>query len=130
MKHAKSVRPFPWRRFLTLIFLGTILVLFIMSVVEIYQKKRETELVKNDYLKEKTILLEKKEGLEASINDLNTPAGQEAELRTRFGVSKENESAVFLFQQEVSVSEEEYMSGDGVENASWWRRVFGRESEL
>ncbi len=130
MKHAKPVRPFPWRRFLTLIFLGTILVIFIMSVIEMYQKKKETELVKNDYLKEKTILLEKKENLEASINDLNTPAGQEAELRTRFGVIKENESAVFLFQEEVSLAGEADALEGGVDTASWWQRVFGRESEL
>ncbi len=55
--------------------------------------------------------------LEQSIATLNTPRGQEAAIRTAFGVARPGERVIIVVPPKVPV--------EISQKHSWWQRVFG-----
>jgi hypothetical protein len=63
-------------------------------------KKRESEKLKESSLQSVLDLRERDEELSQKMEKLKTPEGVEEEIRTKFGVAKENENVVIIVNED------------------------------
>ena len=79
-----------------LVLLAILVLFFIHSTWVVYQKKRTSEKVMLASSQSLSDLKARETELESRINRLNTPAGLEEEIRSKFTVAKENEAMVIV----------------------------------
>jgi cell division protein FtsB len=86
----------------------SVLFLFVLlsihSTWSVYKKKRESEEMKSISLANVIELRDRNEALQDKINRLDTPAGVEEEIRSKFSVAKENENMVVIVPDSSSSS--------------------------
>ena len=80
----------------TLALLVLLVLFFIHSTWVVYQKKRTSEKMMLTSSQSLSDLKARETELESRINRLNTPAGLEEEIRSKFTVAKENEAMVIV----------------------------------
>jgi cell division protein FtsN len=85
----------------TLVILGVVVLLILHSTWVVYQKKLESDDLKNISLKYKDGLEIRETELQNQINRLETEAGKEAEIRSKFSVAKERENIVVVVNEDV-----------------------------
>lgn len=93
-----------WRRIIfskvSFAFLVGILVFLVYSAAKIYIRSREAREANNLIEQEIESLEAKKTELEASVNRLQTEAGAEGEIRSKFPVQKPGEQTVVIVEGE------------------------------
>jgi cell division protein FtsB len=82
----------------TLIILGLLTLVVLHSTWAVYQKKRESEEMKNISLKNVEELRDRNVDLTAKIERLDTTPGIEEEIRSKFTVAKEQENMVVVVE--------------------------------
>ena len=80
----------------TSIVLFIIVVLVVRSTWIVYQKKVESDELKNISLNYKNLLEERSRELNIQMERLQTDAGKEAEIRSKFSVAKDSENIVVI----------------------------------
>ena len=107
----RKKRPFIYS-WVFLIFLGFILGISLRAAFASFSKKKHADIERDKYELRKEDILEKKENLEGKIEALKTDRGIEAELRSRFNITKEGETMIRVIENEP---EEENPTGDDIE---------------
>ena len=102
----------------TLIVLGLLVLLVLHSTWVIFQKKQESERLKNAALANVTELQTRDESLQAQIDRLQTPQGVEEEVRSKFNVAKDNEQMV------VVVPNSDQDSSTTSEKTGFWAKIW------
>jgi cell division protein FtsB len=101
----------------TLIVLGLFVILAIHSAWNVYQKQRESSALLRVAQEQATELQNRQDELQAKIADMQTPEGQEAEIRAKFNVAKPDESvAVVLASDVLDVS-------TSTPTVSFWQKI-------
>jgi cell division protein FtsB len=86
----------------------TLVILFILVFFAVraswgmYQKQRESEMLKNRSLEYKNGLELRQKELDAQIERLNTESGLEAEIRSKFNVAKDRENIVVVVDDKAT----------------------------
>ncbi len=102
----------------TLVILFIVVLLFAHSVWNVYQKKRQSEMMKSISLKAAEELRLQDQDLKSKIERLNTTSGVEEEIRSKFNVVKESEKMVVVVEdQNSSVSTTSSMVG-------FWQKIW------
>ena len=83
----------------TLVILFILVIIILRSTWTVYQKKVESENIKNISLNYERGLQARSDELQAQMDSLQTEAGQEAEIRSKFSVAKENENVVVVVDE-------------------------------
>jgi cell division protein FtsB len=101
-------------------FLGVLCLLVILSIHSIwsvYRKQIESENLLQLAKAQETELQDREKELRQKIDDLKTPQGLEAEIRSKFNVAKPDESVVVVLES---------TSTDSVATStmSFWRKFF------
>lgn len=86
----------------TLIILSILVLIFAHSVWGVYQKKRESEEMKNISLQNTKELRLRDEDLKMKIERLGTQTGVEEEIRSKFNVVKDGEKIVVIVEDQSS----------------------------
>ena len=100
---------------ITLWVLGVVVIFALHSTWLVYQKKRESERMKNISLAHVRELEARDADLKSKIERLLTPTGVEEEIRSKFSVAKENENMVVVVEDQKVVA-------TTTEKVSIWRR--------
>ncbi len=94
-----------WRKIIfsriVLLFLSAVLFFTAYSTIKIYLKSRESVSVNEMIQKEAEEMTAKKKDLSAAISRLESPAGEEEEIRKRFPVQKPGEKSVIIIEEET-----------------------------
>lgn len=101
----------------TLGVLVLVLLFFIHSTWVVYTKKRESEILVDLSKQRLSGLKNREEDLTDKIDKLNTEAGIEEEIRSKFSVTKENENMV------VVVQDKESQASTTTEEVGLWHKV-------
>ena len=88
----------------TLVILSILTLVFIHSVWIVYQKKHQSEVMKNISLQNTEELRLRDKDLKLKIENLETSIGIEEEIRLKFNVVKENEKMVVIVEGKSSGS--------------------------
>lgn len=88
---------------ITLVVLSIILVLIIRSTWNVYQKKEESQKLKNIAIEYTEGLREKDSQIKSKIDRLSTEVGVEEEIRSKFNVAKDNENIVVVLDSDLEV---------------------------
>ncbi|MFH0803609.1 MAG: septum formation initiator family protein [Candidatus Tagabacteria bacterium] len=83
------------------VLLGIILIFLTYSTAKIYLRSRQAKEVNEMVKKEVEDLKNRKSELEASVKRLQTEAGAEEEIRSKFPVQKPGENAVMIVEGET-----------------------------
>jgi hypothetical protein len=100
---------------------ATLVVLFILVLIVlrstwlVYQKKRESEELRQISERYKSGLEERDRQLNSEMERLKTEPGKEAEIRSKFSVAKDNEAIVVIVDNEATTS-------TATEGKSWWEK--------
>lgn len=86
----------------TLYILGVVVLIVLHSTWSVYKKKAESEDMKNLTLQRVMELRTRDSDLRSKIERLDTEAGVEEEIRSKFSVAKENEAMVVIVADEDS----------------------------
>ena len=81
--------------------LAIILVFLTYSTVKIYLRSRQAQEINEMVKKEVEDLKNRKSELEASVNRLQTEAGAEEEIRSKFPVQKPDEKMVMIVEEQA-----------------------------
>lgn len=114
----RKVRSLMYNR-ITVGVLGVLALLFIHSTWQVYKKKIESEEQRNISLEHVQELRDRDSELKSQMASLETTAGVEAEIRSKFSVAKDNENMV------VIISDDDAQSSTTVPAASIWSRIRG-----
>jgi cell division protein FtsB len=101
--------------------LGVLLVLvlfFIHSTWVVYQKKETTEKLKTLSFQQTQELLARDKELQAQIERINTAAGVEAEIRSKFNVVKPEENMVIIVE-----NSDTGVSSATTSSPSLWKKI-------
>ena len=82
-----------------LIFLGIILLVFIVQVSDLYKTKQEAARKAYEAKEELSRSEERKNELERRLNFMKTERGKESEIREKFMVGKEGEDVILVVDQ-------------------------------
>lgn len=106
-----------------LVLLIVVMVFMIKAVYNIYDKYKESKLEKQIVLDRLNELRERKNGLEKEIVDLQSPEGQEEEIRKKFNVSKPFEKVVVIVDDDkvYKVEEEKGLFGKILDKVLFWK---------
>jgi hypothetical protein len=99
--------------------LSAITVIFMHSTWSVYQKKRESSEMKNAALERVEDLRSRDKDLSGKIARLDTPAGVEEEIRSKFSVAKENEAMVVIVDEDAPTT-----TAEKEPPATFWDRVW------
>ena len=110
----RKLRSWLYNRWL-LIFLGLLVILAIHSSWNVYQKQRESEALLSEAKLQSEQLQNREQELQAKIADMQTPAGQEAEIRAKFNVAKPNENVVVVL--------DDNSTGSASTTVSFWQKI-------
>jgi cell division protein FtsB len=105
---------------LVLIFLFVILIFLLNSNLKAYKKVKDSDIRKNIFENNLIELQDRKNEIAKDIERLNSPVGQEEELRNRFNVSKEDEKVIIIVEEEIVVSETEITEDN---QQSFWQKI-------
>lgn len=107
---------------ITYIILIFLVFLFSYSAIGTYKKSKiaqeKTRQVENE-LRE---LKDQEEGLQNSLNDMNSPFGIEKSLREKFGIIKDGEKSVIIVDQKEDLEKESEEEKTGV--FGFFKRIF------
>ncbi len=101
---------------ITLIILGVLVLLFLRSTWSVYEKKQESEKLRNITEANVIELSTRNQDLETKIDRFQTEIGVEEEIRSKFNVAKPGENIVVVVPQENSTS-------SAKSNNSFWQKV-------
>lgn len=106
-----------------LIVLLVITIFMIKAVFNIYTKYKESKLEKQIVLDRLNELKNREEGLKKDIVDLQSPEGQEEEIRKKFNVSKPFEKVVVIVEddKDYKVEEEKSFFGKLLDKVLFWK---------
>jgi cell division protein FtsB len=99
---------------LTFIVLGVLILIAGYNVWDMYQKSQRTEEALRKTREAYDVLLARQRFLDERLNELDTEAGVEAEIRDRFGVAKPGEEVIVVLsdeEQDAPSTEEESLWG-------------------
>ncbi len=113
----RKVRSFLYNK-VTLGLLGILTLLVLHSTWEVYGKKRESESMKNISQANVAQLEERDTTLEEKINKLDTDAGMEEEIRSKFSVTKSGENMV------VIVPNQDSDVGSSTSKTGFWQKIW------
>ena len=82
----------------TLVVLFVVVLFVIRATWIVYQKKLESEELRDISLRYKNVLEERDRELGLQMDRLETEAGKEAEIRSKFSVAKEKENIVVIVE--------------------------------
>ena len=99
----RKLRSYMYNR-ITLWVLGVVVIFALHSTWLVYQKKRESERMKNISLARVGELEARDADLKSKIERLSTPTGMEEEIRSKFSVAKENENMVVVLEDQKAVA--------------------------
>ena len=102
---------------ITLWVLGVVVIFALHSTWLVYQKKRESERMKNISLAHVRELEARDADLKSKIERLSTPTGVEEEVRSKFSVAKENENMVVVVEDKKVVA-------TTTEKVSIWQKIW------
>ncbi len=89
----------------TLVILFIIVLIFAHSTWVVFQKKRESEAMKNISMKATEELRQRDADLKSKIERLGTASGVEEEIRSKFNVVKNNENMVVIVDDQSSTTQ-------------------------
>ena len=92
-----------------------VLLWLLFLIVNIVGKEEVARKAAQDAERELSILIERKDTLEANLAELSTPRGEEAALRETFGVARPGEEVIIVVPE---------AAGEQSSDLPWWRRVF------
>ena len=101
----------------TLVILGILVLLSLRSVWLIYQKQRESEELLKTSQQHVADLTARENEVHNEINQLQTPEGVEAEIRSKFSVAKIGENVVLIVDSTASSSQGKSPG------KSWWQKI-------
>lgn len=106
-----------------LIVLLVVTIFMIKAVFNIYTKYKESKLEKQIVLDRLNELKNREEGLKKDIIDLQSPEGQEEEIRKKFNVSKPFEKVVVIVEddKDYKVEEEKGFFGKLLDKVLFWK---------
>ena len=87
----------------TLIILFIVVIFVIHSTWVVYQKKLESEELRDISLRYKNVLEERDRELGLQMDRLETEAGKEAEIRSKFSVAKDRENIVVIVDDSSTI---------------------------
>jgi uncharacterized ion transporter superfamily protein YfcC len=88
----------------TLVILAIAVIFVARSTWIVYQKKQESEELKNISLKYKSGLEERDRELQSQIDRLGTEAGKESEIRSKFSMAKDKENIVVIVNDDSNAT--------------------------
>lgn len=101
----------------TLVALSILVLISLHSTWSIYKKKSESVLLVEASKERLTELQMREKELKEKIDKLNTEQGIEEEIRSKFNVTKENESVVII------VENKEKEASTTVEKLGFWQKI-------
>lgn len=109
-----------WR--LIVLFLLILIVLFSRSVYRMWGKNEEAKTSRLRVESELAAVEARFGAAERRVKRLETPRGQEAEVRRNFPVAREGERVVIIFDESASTT-----IPDGKKPAGWWKSLWTRD---
>lgn len=100
---------------------ATLIILFVVALFVahstwvVFQKKRESDELKDISLRYKNSLTVRDNELQAQMNRLETEAGKEAEIRSKFSVAKDKENIVVVVNENAT-------SNLSTTTKNWWQK--------
>jgi len=111
----RKVKSFMYNR-VTLAVLLVVVLFVLNSTWSVYQKKRESERLKNVALGNVENLRGRDSELQAKIERLGTEVGIEEEIRSKFNVAKQEENAVIIVPKSET-------NATSTNSSSFWQKV-------
>ena len=103
----------------TLVILGLFVLVVLHSTWVVFQKKRESELMKDASLSRTEELRTRDTDLKSKIGRLSTDSGIEEEIRSKYSVVKENENMV------VVVDSQNTVASSTAPKVGFWQTIVG-----
>lgn len=116
IQQKRRFRSFLYHKF-TLGALFLIVILSLHSTWSVWQKKKESILLKESSAKRLADLEKRNEELDMKINKLNTTSGVEEEIRSKFSVAKDNENVVIILNEEGNTA------SSSAQKTSFWSKI-------
>ena len=111
----RKVKSFMYNR-VTLAVLLVVVLFVLNSTWSVYQKKRESERLKNVALGNVENLRGRNSELQVKIERLDTEVGIEEEIRSKFNVAKQEENAVIIVPKSET-------NATSTNSSSFWQKV-------
>ncbi|OHA93178.1 MAG: hypothetical protein A3H52_03115 [Candidatus Zambryskibacteria bacterium RIFCSPLOWO2_02_FULL_39_26] len=111
----RKVKSFMYNR-VTLAVLLVVVLFVLNSTWSVYQKKRESERLKNVALGNVENLRGRNSELQVKIERLGTEVGIEEEIRSKFNVAKQEENAVIIVPKSET-------NATSTNSSSFWQKV-------
>jgi len=107
-----------------LIFILALLVVVSRATFKAYERDRYSRTNLEILERQKEELLSREDQLSSKINDLETGSGQEKIIREKFGVAKDGEGVVVLYEPEEGASSEVKGESGFWQNIKRWFNMF------
>lgn len=104
---------------ITLIILAIIVILLFRSVWGMYEKERNTRILRAKQTQELNELKGREEALRAEIERLSTEQGVEEEIRSKFDVGKDGEEVIVIIDDSKKDETEQKITPK-----SFWQKLF------
>lgn len=100
-------------------FLMVVTVLLAHSVWQVWQKNEESRAVRVEAEQDLAAVAARYDELKGRVDKLETPRGQEEEIRHNFPVGKEGERVVIIFDDEKMAA-----TTSDKNNKNWWQKFW------
>lgn len=105
-----------WR--LLTLFLLVVSVLLVRSVWQVWQKNEESRTVRVEAEADMAAVSARYDELKERVDELETPRGQEAEIRHNFPVGKEGERVVIILDEDTAATT------TPKKDKNWWQKFW------